>query len=140
MFYHCYRLRLFCLLGINTFHWKLVRGRLQISFLTLSELKRIIFYPPWNHQKAIDFLMISRETSSLICVNSLNIRSKIWRRSLTDGTFAGWVKTLCWKLKGSRLKYTVLFGQALGTNVLTGVGWPLCRLEATECVGSDWRI
>ena len=46
-----------------------VRGPLRVSVrASLNEL--IIFYSPCFHQKAI------------ICLNSLNIRSEIWRRYL----------------------------------------------------------
>ena len=35
----------------------------MITILILSEFKRINFYSPWNLQKTLGFLMISRETS-----------------------------------------------------------------------------
>ena len=41
-------------------HKQSFKDRLQISLLILSEFKEFInFYSPWNHQKIIDFLIIS---------------------------------------------------------------------------------
>ena len=61
-----------------------VRDRRQISLVILSKLKRINFYFPWNHHTTIHFLMISGgDKSRFICLNSLNVRSKIARRSLS---------------------------------------------------------
>ena len=49
----------------------------------LSELFN--FYSPWNHQKTYGFLMIPGGMwRYLIRLNSLNIRNKIWGRSLTN--------------------------------------------------------
>ena len=63
-----------------------VRDR-QISLIISSEFKSINFYFPQNHQKIYDILMMSGWTEVLICLNSLNSRSKIWRRPLQTTTF-----------------------------------------------------
>ena len=53
----------------------LVKHRLQIAFIILSKL--IKFHFPGNYQKR--FLMVGWK---IIRLNSVNIRSKVWRRSL----------------------------------------------------------
>ena len=61
---------------------KLVRDRLQISLLILSELGN--FYSPWN-QKFSDVFRGNR--SLLIRLILSSIKCEIWRQSLSSGIF-----------------------------------------------------
>ena len=56
----------------------------RFQILLLRNFKRVNFYSPWNHQKAIDFLLISGGIKSfLIRLDLFITRSEVWRRSLT---------------------------------------------------------
>ena len=57
---------------------------LGVALKGLSEL--INFYSPWNHQKTRFFVDFKGNGSWYIPLHSLNIRSKIWRRSLANAT------------------------------------------------------
>ena len=62
-----------------------IKDHLKNSLLILNEYKRINFYFRWNHQKNHRFSDYFKENrSQLISLNSLNVRSEIWRRSLTS--------------------------------------------------------
>ena len=52
-----------------------------VFFIARIHSELINFYSPWNHQKTIVFLMISREInrSLLIRLNLLTIRKEIWK-------------------------------------------------------------
>ena len=56
-----------------------------VFFIARIHSELINFYSPWNHQKTIVFLMISREInrSLLIRLNLLTIRKEIWKWSHT---------------------------------------------------------
>ena len=60
--------------------WKPRRDPFQILLRTFSKL--ITFYSTWNYQQIINHNFRGRQ-SQLICLNPLNIRSELWRRSLS---------------------------------------------------------
>ena len=63
------------------------RNRLKISLLMLSEFKRInyfLFPWKWSEDRIFSNDFRGKDRSELMRLNSLNIRSKIWRRPLTD--------------------------------------------------------
>ena len=66
----------------NAFDLLLVRDHHEISLLISSDFKRIN-YPLWNHQTTYSFLMIS---GGWKLINSLNIKTEIWRRSVSGQT------------------------------------------------------
>ena len=77
----------FRVLSTKYFGWSLIRDHLQISLLILSEFKRInqFLFPlklPENHRFSDDFM-----GNRSYIFNSLNIRSKIWRWSLSDDKY-----------------------------------------------------
>ena len=58
------------------------RDHLQISLLILSKFNTINFYSPWNYQKNFGVQKVFRSSQGGIEVNTVNIRSKTWRRSV----------------------------------------------------------
>ena len=94
---------------VTELKYRVTRRGLSPNFA--SNNKQIDFYSPRNHKKTYSFLMISGggDRSQLIRLNSLNIRSRIWRQSLAY-SFPGTHKDILLKETGSKVLHsTFLF-------------------------------
>ena len=94
---------------VTELKYRVTRRGLSPNFA--SNNKQIDLYSPRNHKKTYSFLMISGgwDRSQLIPLNSLNIRSRIWRQSLAY-SFPGTHKDILLKETGSKVLHsTFLF-------------------------------